>query len=139
MKAGEPELICKEEVYRIVGAATEVANQLGCGFLEAVYQEALEFELAERQIPCEPQKRIAIAYKGHTLTKEYVADFLCYGRIIVELKAVQALAVVEEAQILNYLKATHLPVGLLLNFGTPRLEWKRYASTTGRVSGSTSL
>ena len=83
MDANERELILKDEVYQIVGAAMEVSNQLGCGFLEAVYQEALEIELNERRIPNEPQKVIKISYKGRVLKKEYVADFLCHGQIIV--------------------------------------------------------
>ncbi len=128
MNANERELILKEEVYQIVGAAMEVSNQLGCGFLEAVYQEALEIELAERRIPHLPQKRIAISYKGKLLKKEYVADFLCHDRIVVEIKAIKAITRIEEAQLLNYLKATDLPLGLIINFGTPKLEWKRYVN-----------
>ncbi|MHC1594159.1 MAG: GxxExxY protein, partial [Methanotrichaceae archaeon] len=92
--------------------------QLGCGFLEAVYQEALEIELVERRIPHVPQKRIAISYKGWVLKKEYVADFLCHDRIVVEIKAIRAITGIEEAQLLNYLKATNLPLGLIVNFGT---------------------
>jgi len=125
----EHALILKDEVYQIVGAAMEVANHLGCGFLEAVYQEALEMEFFERRIPCIPQKGIQISYKGRLLKKEYVADFLCHGQIIVEIKAIKALTEIEEAQLLNYLKATRLPLGLLINFGSPQLEWKRYANT----------
>ena len=127
--ANERELILKDEVYQIVGAAMEVSNQLGCGFLEAVYQEALGIELAERAIPHVPQKRIQISYKGRVLSKEYIADFLCHDRIVVEIKAIKAITGIEEAQILNYLKATNLPLGLIINFGAPRLEWKRYANT----------
>ena len=112
-----------------MGAAMEVSNQVGCGFLEAVYQEALEIELNEQRIPYIPQKRIEISYKGRLLSKEYIADFLCYNRIIVEIKAIRAITGIEEAQILNYLKAMNLPVGLIFNFGTPQLEGKRYANT----------
>ena len=126
MNANERELILKDEVYQVVGAAVEVSNQLGCGFLEAVYQEALEIELVERRIPHVPQKRIAISYKGRVLKKEYVADFLCYDRIVVEITAITGI---EEAQLLNYLKATNLPLGLIVNFGTPKLEWKCYVNT----------
>jgi GxxExxY protein len=129
MDANERELILGDEVYQIVGAAMEVSNQLGCGFLEAVYQEAMEIELADRGVPYIPQKPIQISYKGRTLKKEYVADFLCYGQIIVEIKAIKAISGIEEAQLLNYLKATGLPLGLLVNFGSPQLEWKRYANT----------
>lgn len=128
IKANECELILKEEVYQIIGAAMEVSNQLGCGFLEAVYQEALEIELSERQIPHQPQKNIAIFYKDRLLKREYIADFLCYDRIVVEIKAIKDITRIEEAQLLNYLKATDLPLGLIINFGTPRLEWKRYVN-----------
>ncbi|MHC1594566.1 MAG: GxxExxY protein [Methanotrichaceae archaeon] len=116
--ANERELILKDEVYQIVGAAMDVSNQLGCGFLEAVYQEALEIELAERLSAHVPQKRIAIFYKGRVLKKEYVADFLCHDRIVVEIKAIKAITGIEEAQLLNYLKATNIPLGLIVNFGT---------------------
>ena len=129
MNTNEHELLLKDEVYQIVGAAMEVSNQLGCGFLEAVYQEALGFELVERQIPHEQQKRIEIYYKDRVLNKEYIADFLCHDRIVVEIKAIKAITGIEEAQILNYLKATNLPLGLIINFGAPRLEWKRYVNT----------
>ena len=129
MDANERELILKDEVYQIVGAAMEVSNQMGCGFLEAVYQEALGIELDERRIPHVPQKRIVISYKGRALNKEYIADFLCHDQIVVEIKAVKSITGIEESQILNYLKATNLPLGLIVNFGAPQLEWKRYANT----------
>jgi GxxExxY protein len=129
MDGSQRDLILKDEVYQIVGAAMEVSNQLGCGFLEAVYQEALEIELGERRIPNVPQKVIRVSYKGRMLKKEYIADFLCHDQIIVEIKAIKAITGIEEAQLLNYLKATDLPVGLIVNFGSPQLEWKRYANT----------
>ncbi|MHB9032513.1 MAG: GxxExxY protein [Anaerolineae bacterium] len=122
-------LLFKEEVYAIVGAAMEVSSQLGSGFLEAVYQEALGLELAARALPHEQQKRITINYKGQTLIHEYLADFVCYDQIIVEIKAIKALTDTEVAQVLNYLKATGLPLALLINFGTPKMEWKRFANT----------
>jgi GxxExxY protein len=121
------ELLYKEEVFKIVGAAIEVHRELGPGFLEAVYQEALEIELVARSIPFESQKRLQISYKGRALQKEYVADILAYDKIIVELKALDHLSGSEEAQIINYLKATGMRVGLLINFGSVvTLEWKRY-------------
>lgn len=129
MDSNQHELILKDEVYQIVGAAMEVSNELGCGFLEAVYQESLTIEFEERRIPHVPQKRIQIHYKERLLEKEYVADFVCHERIVVEIKAIKAITEIEEAQILNYLKATKLPLGLILNFGSPKLEWKRYANT----------
>jgi GxxExxY protein len=121
------EIILKEEVYAVVGAAIEVHRELGCGFLEPVYQEALEIELTSRSIPFEAQKLLTIFYKGRQLQKLYLADFVAYNQIIVELKALDRLSGREEAQILNYLKATGLRVGLLINFASPgRLEWKRF-------------
>jgi GxxExxY protein len=120
-------LILKDEVYRIVGAAVEVYWELGRGFLEPVYQEALEIELSRREIYFEAQKRLAIHYKGQVLKKEYTADFVCFGQIIAELKACDRLIGADEAQILNYMKATKKRVGLLFNFGSAvKLEWKRY-------------
>ena len=129
MNANEYELLLKDEVYAIVGAAIEVSNELGSGFLEAVYQEALELEFRERKIPFAAQVPIQISYKGRTLAKEYIPDFVCYEQVIVEIKAIKQLTSVEEAQLLNYLKAAGKPVGVLLNFGTPKLTWKRMVLT----------
>lgn len=121
-----PELLLKDEVYAIAGAAMEVYWQLGTGFLEPVYQEALEIELGRRRIPFEAQKRLTILYKGQPLRKEYVADLVCYEQIIVELKTHDRLIPSDLAQLLNYMKATGMHVGLLFNFGSsPKLEWKR--------------
>ena len=122
-----PELILKEEVYRIVGAAMDVWYTLGRGFLEPVYQEALQIELGRRDIPFEAQRPLRIEYKGLELKKEYIADFICFGQIIVEIKACEGLTGRDEGQIINYMKATHMRVGLLFNFGSQaKLEWKRY-------------
>lgn len=120
-------LLFKDEVYAIVGAAMEVHRVLGDGFLEAVYQEALEVESRSRGLPFEPQKVIQIFYKDTLLKKEYVADFVYFGEIIAEIKALDELTSREEGQLLNYLKATKSKVGLLINFGARgRLEWKRF-------------
>lgn len=120
-------LLMKEEVYAIVGASIEVHQVLGHGFLEPVYQEALEIELEERAIPFSPQEPLRISYKTRRLKKEYIADFVCFGKVIVEIKALDTLSGKEEAQILNYLKATGLRVGVLINFGSHgRLQWKRF-------------
>lgn len=120
------ELLLKDEVFAIYGAAIEVHRELGPGFLEAVYQEALEIELQSRGIPFEAQKPLTIYYKGRKLKREYIADLVCYGQIVVELKALDQLSKREEAQVLNYLKTTGLRVGLLLNFGSEgKLERKR--------------
>ena len=120
------EILYKDEVYWIVGTAIEVHRELGPGFLEAVYQEALEIELAERGIPFESQKPLKIKYKSRPLKKEYVADLVCYDKIVVELKAMDKLSSREAAQVLNYLKATGLHVGLIFNFGSEGvLKWER--------------
>jgi GxxExxY protein len=121
------EIIFKEEVYAIVGAAMDVYWQLGRGFLEPVYQEALCIELRRRRIPFEDQQEVVILYKGEALEKKYVADFICYGQIVIELKALEGLCGRDVGQLLNYMKATGFHLGLLINFGSPvRLEWKRY-------------
>src|ERR1019366_7008788 len=105
-------LILKDEVYAIVGAAMEVHNECGSGFAEAVYQEAMEIELRLRDIPFDRQKRLKISYKGHQLSCEYIVDLVCFGQIIVEIKAIRETGGREEAQILNYLKATGFRVGV---------------------------
>ncbi|MDR3555740.1 MAG: GxxExxY protein [Syntrophobacteraceae bacterium] len=123
------ELIFKDEVYAIIGAAIEVHRELPAGFLEPVYQEAFEMEMRERSIPFEAQKTLAISYKGRALRKGYIADLVCYGQIIVELKALERLSSSEESQVINYLKASGLRVGILINFGSyGKLEWKRFAN-----------
>jgi len=120
------ELLLKDEVYAIIGAAIEVHRQLGTGFLEAVYQDALEIELASRGVPFASQKQFQIWYKGCQLSRVYLADLVCYDKIIVELKAIESLTSRDEAQLLNYLKASGLKVGVLINFsGFPKMEWKR--------------
>ena len=125
----EKELILKDETYAVVGAAIEVHRELGPGFLEAVYQAALKLEFVSRKIPFETEKTLAIHYKGQNLGLNYRADVICYGQIIVELKALDRLSGKEESQVLNYLKATGLRVGLLINFGNPKLEIKRCFKT----------
>ena len=121
------ELLFKEEVYQIVGAAMVVYNELGWGFLEAVYQEALEIELRERGIPFESQKDLRILYKGKPLKKSYTCDLLCFGAFMVELKTQAKLANPDRGQLLNYLKSTGLQLGLLFNFGNhEQLEWERW-------------
>jgi len=126
------ELLYKDEVYAIIGAAMEVYNQLGPGFLEAVYQEALEIELKERDVPFVAQPEIVVHYKDHQLNKYYVSDFLVYEVIIFEIKAQDQLTSHNEAQILNQLKASGKQLGLLINFGAPsNLEWKRMIMTNG--------
>ena len=113
------------ETYAIIGAAMEVHRVLGHGFLEAVYQEALAVEMTARNIPFEREKDLAIVFKGTPLKTGYRADFLCYGGIVVEIKAISTLTGNDEAQLLNYLKASQAHRGLLLNFGSPSLQQKR--------------
>ena len=121
------ELLLKDEVYAVVGAAMEVWKVLGAGFLEPVYHEAMLRELGLRSVPFESKKPVGVTYKGQLLEKAYVPDLLCYGQVIVELKAIDRLSGREEAQILNYLKATGLRVGVLINFGgAGALDWKRF-------------
>jgi GxxExxY protein len=120
-------LLFRKEVYEIVGAAIEVHKELGHGFLEPVYQKALELELAMQKIAFESQKRLKIYYKGIDLDKDHIPDFVCFDKIIVEIKALDKLTSKETSQLLNYLKATGLKVGLLVNFGSKgKLEWERF-------------
>ncbi|MDP9236221.1 MAG: GxxExxY protein [Chloroflexota bacterium] len=113
------------QTYAIIGAAMEVHRALGHGFLEPVYQEALAREFAARSVLFAGECDIPISYKGERLDCTYRADFICYGEVIVELKALGRLTAVEQSQLLNYLKATGLKRGLLVNFGAARLEYKR--------------
>ena len=124
------DLLYKDEVYAIVGAAMDVYNDLGPGFLENVYQEAMEIEVVARRIPSRAIQEIHIKYKGRPLKKFYIADLICYDKIIVEIKAMDKLTLREEGQLVNYLKATGMKVGVLINFGHfPTLEWKRLVFT----------
>ena len=113
------------ETYAIIGAAMEVHRLLGHGFLEAVYQEALALELTARMIPFEREVEIPIFFKDQRLRCSYRADFICYERVVVELKAISQLSGADEAQTINELKATGLNRALLINFGMPGLEYKR--------------
>ena len=118
-------LIYEEETGKIIKACMNVYNELGNGFLEAVYQEALAFEFGLMNIPFRREAKIDIFYKGKKLSKEYFADFICYDTIVVELKAVSKLVNANKAQVLNYLHGTKLAVGLLINFGESSLKWER--------------
>ena len=114
-----------KETYAIIGAAMTVHKKLGCGFLEAVYQEALEREFQYLNIPYEREKKLPITYRDKALKTYYQADFVCYGEIIVELKALQQMSGIEQAQVINYLKASDLHKALLINFGDKTLQYKR--------------
>ncbi len=121
------ELLYSQESYAIIGACFEVYKTMGCGFLEAVYQECLEIELNLQKIPYESQKVLQLHYKEEELTQKYIPDFICYEKIIVELKAVSKLTDEHRAQILNYLHAANFRLGFLINFGHyPKLEYKRF-------------
>ena len=119
-------ILYKDECYRIQGAVFEVYREMGSGFLEAVYQECMERELRRRNIPFEAKRTVQLMYKGEVLEKTYEPDLICYGKIIVELKAVSELAAIHKAQVINYLKATGMRLGLLVNFGSyPKAEVER--------------
>lgn len=113
------------ETFAIIGAAMQVHRELGHGFLEAVYQDALAREFTRQSIQFEQEKDLPIYYRGERLAVGYRADFICSGQIIVELKALSAISGIEEAQVINYLKASGLSRGLLINFGAPSLQYKR--------------
>ena len=110
-------ILFKDESYAIQGAIFEVYRQMGCGFLESVYQECLEIEFRERSIPFVSQHDLQLFYKGKLLKQRYIPDFICYDQIIVELKAVKQVAPEHKAQVLNYLKASKMKLGILVNFG----------------------
>ncbi|MEY4167718.1 MAG: hypothetical protein RIR52_1542 [Acidobacteriota bacterium] len=110
-------ILFKDESYAIQGAIFEVYRQMGCGFLESVYQECLEIEFRERSIPFVSQQDLQLFYKGRMLKQRFIPDFICYDQIIVELKAVKQVAPEHKAQVLNYLKASKMKLGILVNFG----------------------
>ena len=114
-----------EQTYSIIGAAMAVHRELGCGFLEAVYQEALAIEFSHLKIPFVKEQKLSVAYRGQKLATYYQADFVCHDAIIVELKAVGEFSGVHESQLINYLKASGLKRGLLINFGANSLQHKR--------------
>lgn len=112
-----PEFVHGEKTHALLGACFEVYKEKGCGFLESVFQKCLELELTDRAIPFRIQPQLVLEYKGRRLRQTYQPDFVCYGKIILEIKAVTKLADEHRAQVHNYLKATGLRVGLLVNFG----------------------
>ncbi len=120
------ELLDKDESYRIIGACFEVYNEKGPGFLEAVYQECLEIELEIQSLPFQRKLELALNYKGRPLRQKYIPDLICYGKIILELKAVSSILDEHRAQLHNYLKATGYRLGLLINFSSfPDLHYER--------------
>lgn len=122
----EKNLIYGDETYKIIGACFSVYNEMGHGFLEAVYQECLGIEFELQDIPANGQVDLRLKYKDRALEKRYEADFICYGKIVLELKSVDELRDQHRAQLLNYLNATDMRLGLLVNFGRhPKLQWER--------------
>jgi len=124
-----PEILFAEESFKIIGACMTVHGTLGCGFYEAVYQEALEHEFESQDIPFSRQSKLRIRYNDIQLDKYYVADFVCYESIILEIKATPLLYDSQKFQLLNYLKATGLELGMLINFGEKSLNFKRLINT----------
>lgn len=123
------EIVFKEKSYKIVGACFEVYKDKGSGFLEAVYQECLEIEFTEQNIPFMAQPRLKLEYKGRLLKQNYIPDFICFDKIIIEIKAVKQLTDELRAQVINYLKATEKELGLLINFGHhPKIEHERFVN-----------
>ena len=121
-------LLFEEETFAIRGAVFEVYREMGCGFLEAVYQECLQKELTARGIPFVSQPELKLTYKGKLLQQTYKPDLICYTQIILELKAIKDISAEHKAQLLNYLKATNLRLGLLINFGShPKAQIERFA------------
>jgi len=124
------DLIYKEEVYAIMGGCFAVYKDKSCGFLEPVYQECMEIEFDHLKLSAVPQPQLALTYRGRTLQQTYRPDFICYGKIALELKAVSVLVDEHRAQVLNYLNAAGFKLGLLVNFGHyPKLEWERIVNT----------
>lgn len=122
-----PQILFKEECFAIQGAVFEVYREMGCGFLEAVYQECLERELRMCKVPFDARPELQLSYKGSHLQQKYQPDLICFDSIIVELKAVKEIASEHQAQILNYLKATEMKLGMLVNFGSyPKVTIKRF-------------
>ena len=134
-KEEKADLICKNECYAIVGACFEVYKDKGCGFLEPVYHECLEIEFELQRIPFQSKAPQTLQYRGRTLVQTFHPDFICYDKVIVEIKAGSALADEHRAQLLNYLSATGCKLGLLVNFGRyPRMEYERLLSRNQEVA-----
>ncbi len=119
-------ILFKDESYRIMGAMFEVYKEMGCGFLEPVYQECVEFELADQKVPFVAQIQLELKYKHHQLKSKYIPDAICYDKIVLELKAVKQIIDQHRAQVHNYLKATGFRLGIIVNFGHyPKVEYER--------------
>lgn len=123
-------MIFEEETYKVIGACMKVHRSFGAGFLESVYQEALEKEFKTQEIKFQRQVKLKLMYDGQPMKKYFVADFLCYDKVLLEIKEASFLVKDAEAQIINYVKSTELPLGLLVNFGQKSLVWKRFINTS---------
>ena len=123
------ELLFKEESYKIIGTCIAVHKKLGAGFLDAVYKEVLEKEFKKNNIPYEKKKKLQIFYDGEPLNKHFTAEYVCYDKIIIEVKSVAQIEEQAKKEAVNYLKATHYKLGLLINFGQSSLKWKRLINT----------
>jgi GxxExxY protein len=131
------ELVYKEESYKIIGACFEVYKQKGCGFSEAVYQECLAIEFELQKIPFVQQPKIQLEYKGRILEQFFQPDYVCYGKIILEIKALPLIIEINKSQTLNYLNATNFDLALLVNFGHfPQLEYKRMANSLKKTNNN---
>lgn len=127
----DPAIVGDRRTYAVIGAAMEVHRQLGMGFLEPVHEEALEVELDRRRIPYEREVDLPIRYKTVVLNQRYRVDFVGFREVLVELKALARLTSTETGQVINYLMASRLPKGILLNFGTPSLQYRRFVGPAG--------
>jgi len=128
-------LICEKESYAIMGACFSVYKDKGCGLTEPIYQECLEIEFDFLGLPATAQPQLPVTYRGRTLKHRFVPDFICYGKIILEIKAVSKLTDEHRAQVLNYIYATGYELGLLVNFGHfPKVEYERMANTRGKTA-----
>ena len=125
-------LLFEKESYAIIGSCMKVHNELGAGFLESVYHEALEKELYENDVPFRSKEKLRLFYKDSPMNKFFVADFICFDKIILEIKASSFMHKSSDAQVINYLKSTNKKLGLLVNFGETSLNWKRFINTNPR-------
>jgi len=123
-------LLFEKESYQIIGTCIAVHKKLGAGFDKPIYEEVLQKEFKKKKIPFEKQKRLQVFYDGIALKKQFTADFVCYDKIIVNIKSVSFLPPEAKQQVVNYLKATNFKLGLLINFGESNLKWKRVINTT---------
>lgn len=120
------EILYKDESYKIMGAMFEFYKEMGCGFLEPVYQECVELELGDQSIPFVPQVKLNLKYKSHSLKSKYIPDVICYEKIVLELKVVKQITDQHRAQVHNYLKATGYRLGIIVNFSHhPKVEYER--------------